>query len=258
MLPLVFSLLSLVAGALPSSAAGVDDATRSAAGLLRRSVRVASNNYDYQVYVPPARNEKKNSSEKTPVILFLHGIGQRGTGGFVPAGGAKGMMVEGYLKRANAIIVLPQCRPGKYWSDAEMTRMSLAAVDDAIETYGGDPERVYLVGVSMGGYGAWGIAAEHRGRFAAIVPICGGSPLRSGDRFTTIARGIGRTPVWAFHGAEDRVVPVAESRGIIAALKAQGGDVRYNEYAGVGHSVWLNALGESELLPWLFSKRLAR
>lgn len=107
----------------------------------------------------------------------------------------------------------------------------------------------------MGGYGAWHLAAAAPGKFAAIVPICGGSPRRNDDRFAPIARRVGQTPTWVFHGADGRVVPVSESRQMVAALKALNGNVRYSEYAGVGHNVWLRVLSEPELIPWLLAQR---
>ena len=109
----------------------------------------------------------------------------------------------------------------------------------------------------MGGYGAWHLAAEHPHKFAAIVSICGGSPLYEGERFNAIARRVGKTPVWVFHGSDDRVVPVTESRQMVEALKANKGDVRYNEYEGVGHNVWLKVLTERELLPWMLRQHLS-
>jgi predicted peptidase len=110
----------------------------------------------------------------------------------------------------------------------------------------------------MGGFGAWHMAAQHQGKFAAIVAICGGSPLRNDDRFAPIARRVGTTPAWVFHGEDDRIVPVSESRQMVKALiKAVGGSrVRYNEYKGVGHNVWLKVLGEAELMPWLLAQHL--
>jgi predicted peptidase len=118
-----------------------------------------------------------------------------------------------------------------------------------------EARRLYLTGVSMGGYGVWHLASQQRGRFAGLVSICGGSPLREGDRFTPIARQIAGIPTWIFHGADDRVVPVSESRLMVEALKAVGGDVRYSEYAGVGHNVWMKVLGERELMPWLMAQQ---
>lgn len=223
-------------------------------GLLTRTVKVRVATYNYQVYVPAKLREQT----KLPVIVFLHGIGQRGEGGFVPAQGGSNAMLRGYLEQIPAIVLLPQCLKGHYWHDAEMERMVTESLRQTVAEFGADEGRLYLTGVSMGGFGAWHLAAKFPGKFAALVPICGGSTLMAADRFTPIARGVGKTPVWVFHGADDRVVPVSESRGIVAALKAAGGDVRYNEYAGVGHNVWLNVLGEPELLPWLLAQRLRR
>ena len=223
-------------------------------GLLTRAVNVGKTSYRYQVYVPSSMRNSRNA----PVLLFLHGIGQRGEGGLVPSAGGQIGFVKFYLEQLQAIVVLPQCRKDQYWHDAELEKMTIAVLDQTVAEFGGDPQRLYLLGVSMGGYGAWHMAAQYPGKFAAVVPICGGSPLRSADRFDAIARKVRQTPVWVFHGAEDRVVPVSESRNMVAALKAVNGNVRYNEYPGVGHNVWLNVLGERELLPWMLNQRLKR
>lgn len=220
-------------------------------GLLTRTVLSDNISYDYQVYVPSGMTDGRS----IPLILFLHGITQRGEGGFVPSTGAQGRIVRLYLEKLPAVVVLPQCRPEQYWTDDAMERMAMAAVDQATAEFGADPDRVYITGVSMGGYGAWGLAARNPGRFAAVMAICGGSPLRAGDRYTEIACGIGRTPVWAFHGADDDVVPVSESREMVEAVRRAGGIVRYSEYPGTGHNVWLKALGEPDLLGWLLEQR---
>lgn len=226
---------------------------RQTSGLLTRSVKLGNESYSYQVYVPA----KLQGQGKLPVILFLHGIGQRGEGGFVPDKGAAGTFTRGYLEQVPAIILLPQCRKDRYWSDPEMTRLVTASLEQTITEFNADRGRLYLTGVSMGGYGAWTMAAENPGKFAAIVSICGGSPLQGGDRFTPIARRVGKTPVWVFHGEDDKVVPVGESRRMVEALKAiSGNQVRYSEYKGVGHNVWLKALAEAELLPWILAQHL--
>ena len=108
----------------------------------------------------------------------------------------------------------------------------------------------------MGGYGVWHFATNHLGKFAALVSICGGSSITSGDRFAPVAQKIGKTPAWVFHGANDNIVPVSESRQIVAALKANDGNVKYNEYPGIGHNVWLNVLSEKELFSWLLKQHL--
>jgi predicted peptidase len=222
-------------------------------GLLTRTISVGQNSYTYQIYVPAQLRGKQNA----PVILFLHGIGQRGDGGFVPMKGAAALLARQYLEQVPAIVLLPQCRRGRYWHDAEMERMVMAELEQTIAEFGSDPKRIYLTGVSMGGFGAWHMAAAYPEKFAAIVSICGGSPLQRGDRFTPIARRVGSTPAWVFHGSDDRIVPVSESRQMVEALKSVAGSrVRYSEYKGVGHNVWMNALGERELFSWLFAQRL--
>ena len=107
----------------------------------------------------------------------------------------------------------------------------------------------------MGGYGVLHFASNYPENFAALVSICGGSPLTSGNRFTPLAEKIGKTPAWFFHGADDNIVQVSESRNMVKAIKDNGGNVKYSEYENVGHNVWLNALGEKELLPWLLSQK---
>ncbi|HLL75506.1 MAG TPA: alpha/beta hydrolase-fold protein [Pyrinomonadaceae bacterium] len=247
------SLLPLLLGALVTPAPAADATGRGDAGLLARTVSVGSNSYGYQVYVPSKLRGRKD----VPVIVFLHGIGQRGTGGFVPADGAAGAMARQYLEQLPAIALLPQCDRKHFWHDREMDAMVSGALDQTVKEFNADTRRVYLAGVSMGGFGAWHFASHHPKKFAAVVSICGGSPIISGDRFGTVARGVGRTPVWVFHGAEDKIVPVSESRRMVEALKAvEGSRVRYSEYAGVGHNVWLNVLSEPQLLPWLLEQRL--
>lgn len=245
-------ILPLLLSGLLASAPNTAPAREAKSGLLTRTVKVGDESYTYQVFVPAGLAGKRD----VPVIVFLHGIGQRGEGGFLPAGGAAGGFVRQYLEQVPAVVLLPQCRRGRYWHDAEMERMVLAGLEQTAAEFSADPKRLYLAGVSMGGFGAWHLAAGHPGKFAALVNVCGGSTLTGGDRFTPVARKIGRTPVWVFHGSDDRVVPVTESRGMVEALKrVEGSRVRYSEYEGVGHNVWLNAAAEPGLMTWLLEQR---
>jgi len=215
-----------------------------------RVVQVDSDKFNYQIYLPPQIQNEKN----LPVIIFLHGIGQRGSGGLVPTEGAAGAVARHYFTQVPAIVLLPQCRLGSYWSDSVMDEMVMNALAQTIEEFGTDTRRVYLIGVSMGGYGVWHFAALYPKKFAALVSICGGSSISTGDRFDALARQIGKTPAWLFHGADDKIVPSSESRQIVKALEANGGSVKYNEYKNVGHNVWFNVLGEKDLLPWLLAQ----
>lgn len=216
-----------------------------------RTARVGATDYTYQVHVPAS------AKDSPPVIVFLHGIGQRGAGGFVPRTGAAGALLRGYLSKVPAVILLPQCRAGSYWSDPFMDEMVMTALSRTEGEFKADASRLYLTGVSMGGYGVWSVASEHPGRFAALVSVCGGVHGRDDERFENVAEKIGKTPAWLFHGADDRVVPVTESRRMTAALEAVGGNVKYSEYPGVGHAVWTQVLAERGLMPWLLSQQLA-
>jgi predicted peptidase len=234
----------LLSGFLASSAAGGQQGE-----IVSRSVSIDDENFIYQAYLPP----QAGAGEKLPLIVFLHGIRERGTGGFIS--GMFAQIAKQYLKLIPAIVLLPQCRPNRFWADAQMDEMVMRQIKDVSREYSVDEKRKYLIGISMGGYGAWHFAATYPDDFAAIVSICGGSPLTSENRFAEIAEKIGKTPAWLFHGSADPVVQVSESRNMVAAINERGGRVKYSEYEGVGHNVWLNALGETELLPWLLSQK---
>ncbi len=248
-------LLALAGGLLSNALANKNGAREKQGSIESRTVRVNSSSYDYQIYAPPTLSDAQNS-ETLPLIIFLHGIGQRGSSGFVPTAGTGGTLARHYLAQVPpAIILLPQCRPGSYWSDSVMDEMVMNSLTQTVEEFGADANRVYLTGVSMGGYGVWHFAAGHAGKFAALVSICGGSSVTKGERFASVAEKVGKTPAWIFHGASDKIVPVTESRELVKALKAHDNNVKYSEYADVGHNVWMNALAEKELMPWLFRQR---
>ncbi len=243
-------LLSVLGNLLTTAASAGD---KQQGKIESRIVQVDSDEFNYQIYAPP----QIQNAEKLPVIIFLHGIGQRGSGGLVPTTGASGAIARHYFAQVPAaIVLLPQCRQGSYWSDPVMDTMVINALAQTVEEFGADEKRIYLIGVSMGGYGVWHFAAAYPEKFAALVSLCGGSSITKGDRFDALARKVGVTPAWLFHGADDRIVPVSESRQIVEALKANGGNVKYDEYENVGHNVWFNVLGEKDLLSWLLAQHL--
>ena len=114
--------------------------------------------------------------------------------------------------------------------------------------YSVDARRVYLTGLSMGGYGTWELAARQPQRFAAVVPICGGGDERQASRLSAL-------PIWAFHGAADNVVFPIRSQKMVDAIRAAGGKIQYTQYPGVGHNSWNQAYRSDELLKWLFAQR---
>jgi predicted peptidase len=223
--------------------------------------------YRYQVYVPAAWNKH----EKWPVLLFLHGSGERGSDGLLASDIGIGHAIRTHADRFNLVVVIPQCPADHVWNEQAMEEMALAALDKSVHEFKGDRERLYLTGLSMGGYATWDMAVRYPGKFSALVPICGGigpgkhmTELHSSligdpkvsDPYSETARRIGNTPVWIFHGADDDSVPVEESRRMAAALKAAGANFRYTEYPGVRHNSWDDAYSEPELVPWLLGQRL--
>jgi predicted peptidase len=236
-------------------------------GFLNRTIKIGRETYRYQVFVPA----DWNNSRKWPVILFLHGSGERGNDGLKQTDVGLGHAVRVNPAGFPFVIVMPQCRDGKIWSDTEMQAMALAALERSAQEFHGDPHRVYLVGLSMGGYGAWAYAAQMPGKFAALVVVCGGlkgpsffpelhvpmmDDRRIVDPYTETARRVGKSPAWIFHGAADDTIPVEESRKMVAALKISGGEFKYTEYPGVGHNSWDRAFAEPDLFPWLQKQSL--
>lgn len=235
-------------------------ARKKETGFLNRTVTMGAETYRYQVYVPTIwRNDKK-----WPIILFLHGAGERGEDGLIQTEVGIGTAIRRHSERFPFVVVFPQCRKDGWWTDDKMEAQAMKALDQSIKEFRGDPQAVYLTGISMGGYGTWSIAAKHPGKFAALVPVCGGirrprvssAATEDPSAYVSTARKIGRTAVWIFHGAADPVVPVSESRKLAEALKQTNGNVKYTEYEGVGHNSWDKAYAEPSLFPWLLSQRL--
>lgn len=257
---------------LRSAAAGlllliVATTCSSESNFLERSVVIGTHPYRYRVWLPPHYTKLHH----WPVLLYLHGSGERGDDNLRQIETGLAPALEKYAARYHCVIVFPQCRDDEEWYGEEETQ-ALAALDQAVKEFHGDPRRVYITGVSMGGTGAW-LMARHRRKFAAVVPICGeivraaddpypsdlppdiARIVGSKDPYATLAAAIGKTPVWVFHGADDDVVSVEQSRKMVAALQQAGGDVRYTEYPGVGHESWDHAYAEPELPKWLLAQR---
>lgn len=196
---------------------------------------------DYLLYLPPDYDEK----ETWPLMIFLHGAGERGTD-------LSRVRVHGPAKLIDQgtdlpfIVVSPQCPPDRWWPGMESEVMAL--IDHIIKTCKVDQTRIYLTGLSMGGYGTWAIACSYPRRFAAILPICGGGrPWR--------AESLKDVPVWAFHGAKDTIVPLSESQNMIEALKARGAEARLTIYPDAEHDCWTQTYANPEIYTWLLSHR---
>ena len=229
-------------------------------GFLDRSVRSADQEHLYQIYVP----RTYDAAVSWPVILFLHGSGERGDAGLVQTQVGLGAAIRYDPDRWPAIVVFPQAPPGATWS-GDPGRVALRALDAACAEFNVDSQRVYLTGISLGGRGAWELALHNPDRFAAVVPICGFIdgfgrypalvPTDVDDPYAYLARAIARLPVWIFHGGSDTVVPVTEAQRMAAALRDAGADVTYTELPDVGHNAWDAAYGSPDLSRWLFAQK---
>ena len=238
-------------------------------GFLDRTIMLHGAMYKYQVFVPDNWTPK----QKWPVILFLHGSGERADDGLQQTDIGIGSAIRSDRSLVPAIVVMPQCRKNLWWVEPPMTELAIATLEAATKEFHGDTSRTYLTGLSMGGYGTWYLAQKYPGRFAALVVICGGihppaatlkahpelikwAPEDGPKSYAEAAARIGKVPVWLFHGADDEIVPVTESQRMQAAMKQVGAEVHYTEFAGVKHVSWDKAYDDPKLFPWLFSKSL--
>jgi predicted peptidase len=206
--------------------------------------------------------EKIEPGKKYPVVLFLHGRGESGDDNVAQLKYLPTLMATpDYQKKFPCFLIAPQCREGKAWvargpdkkGVSEQMQVAEAVLQEALKKYPIDPARVYLTGLSMGGFGSWNLAARHPDWFAAVVPICGGGDPND-------AAELAKLPIWAVHGSDDKVVPASLSRTMVEAVLAAGGNVKYTELPGVGHDSWTPAYEDPQgVLPWMFEqKRLAK
>lgn len=208
---------------------------------------------------------KLEAGKKYPLVLFMHGAGERGDDNvkqlmYLPTWLAEPEAREKY----DCFVLVPQCRAKRWWSIPRALRkdkdanpldpatadagVAEAILDKTLAEQPIDGERIYLTGISMGGYGSWAMAAHHPERFAAVVPICGGGTTSTAARLKDL-------PIWVFHGGADPVVPPDQSRQMIEAIKQAGGNPKYTEFDGVGHDSWTPAYRDSEALTWMFEQK---
>ncbi|MEH2236738.1 prolyl oligopeptidase family serine peptidase [Nostoc sp.] len=222
----------------------------------------STGSYNYLLFLPDVLQQdislreapqtcKGNETQQPllPTILFLHGAGERGSN-------LDDVKKQGVAKIVEQqpdfpfIVISPQCPRGEYWNVERLSALLDEAMsDDKLQSaYPVDPDRVYLTGLSMGGYGTWLLAAAQPQRFAAIAPICGGgNPLA--------ARKLKNLPVWAFHGAKDNVVPLSASEIMVSALKARDGNVKFTVYPEAEHDSWTQTYNNPELYEWFLQHR---
>jgi len=198
----------------------------------------------YLLFLPEGYGEKKQG---WPMILFLHGAGERGSDLRKVKKHGPPKIVE-KRKDFPFIVVSPQCPQDDWWT--EKAEVLIHLLDDIVSRYDVDTDRIYLTGLSMGGYGTWSLASAYPERFAATAPICGG-----GKRF--MAHKLKDVPVWAFHGAKDNVVPLEESEEMVNAIKARGGNAKLTVYPDAGHDSWTETYNNEALYDWFLKHRKA-
>ena len=198
---------------------------------------------NYLLYLPKEYGKEK---KEWPLVLFLHGIGERGNDlQLVKRHGPPKLVEAG--KEFPFILVSPQCPDDSWWSNDVLDGL----LQEVEEKYDVDKNRVYVTGLSMGGYGTWSLAMEYPHRFAAIAPVCGGGNERLVCKLKDM-------PIWVFHGAKDNVVPIAESQKLVDALKKCGNDVKFTIYPEANHDAWTETYNNPKLYKWLLSHSLKK
>jgi predicted peptidase len=248
----------IAAGASCAGAAAAKPAGKPAASPARPDPQVAHSmerqitvtiRTRYLLYLPKGceKGDPKKARRRWPLMLFLHGAGERGENlDLVKKHGPPKLVAQG--KDFPFILVSPQCPRSQWWTVEVLT----ALLDEIMNNYPVDPDRVYVTGLSMGGFGTWALAGAAPTHFAAIVPICGRGNSRDAAKLKHL-------PMWVFHGARDRVVPTRWSQQMVDAVKAAGSTkVKLTIYPEAGHDSWTKAYDDPELYKWLLAQKRAK
>lgn len=207
---------------------------------------------------------EKEGSQSYPLVVFLHGAGERGDNNESQLKhGVAEFVTDAARKDYPCFLVAPQCPVKRAWSDLsggvkedpkfsetpiKEETLLLDLIDSLSKEYRVDKDRIYVTGLSMGGFGTWNLVSRRPDLFAAAVPICGGGDPSQAPKLTKL-------PIWAFHGDADRAVPVERTRGMIAAIKEAGGSPKYTEYEGVGHDSWTQTYKDGAVIQWMFAQK---
>lgn len=238
--------LAFAVGAMPHAFAQTVKSVSPAARQVEAAATVqVPYAHKFLLYLPDGYDQKEE--ESWPLMLFLHGAGERGDGNLdiVTVHGPPKLIKQG--RQFPCIVVSPQCREGRWWDAAELSSL----IDYIEENYRVDKKRIYLTGLSMGGYGVWSLALREPNRFAAIAPICGGGNIHAITFVDPLSASI-----WAFHGAQDGVIPISELYEMQEAQKKRGVEMKVTVYPEANHDSWNNAYEDNdELFQWLFAQK---
>ncbi|CEK15641.1 prolyl oligopeptidase family serine peptidase [Chthonomonas calidirosea] len=233
----LFAVCGLATTAAPASAKS-RRADNTPKGFLLKTIQWQGTTYRYLVYVPADYTR----DHPWPTILFLHGSGECGTDGLKPLGVGIGTHIMRHAERWPFLVIIPQ-KPEVRDTWAQYDDLLMAMLKKTEREYRVDTTRLYLTGLSQGGFGTWALAAKHPDLFAAAAPICGiGDPNQASE--------LAKIPLWVFHGAADPVVSPEADQKTVDAVKAAGGDIQFTLYPGVGHDSWDNAYDDPNLPQW--------
>lgn len=234
-------------------------------GFLDKNIVLDKASYAYQVYIP----KQYSTAKKWPIIVFLHGAGERGNNALLPTEVGLGSALRRAPEDFPTIAIFPQCPAEQWWSSQICEQIALHTLEQVQQQYATNPDRIYLSGLSMGGYGVWHLATKYQDRWAALYPIAGRVKPAQGNLpapgsvpeqyagealYQKTAQAVKHLPIWIAHGAKDNVVPVSESQKMSHYLTKQGADVTYREYADEWHNVWDTAYADKESITWLFNQ----
>jgi predicted peptidase len=237
MLRRFLTLMTLTAAAATSSA-------QEKTGFIEKTLAGTGEERKYVVFIP----HDYKGDKAYPTILFLHGAGETGKDNKAQVKVGLASAVRKNEKTFPFIVVFPQSHNRTWSATSADGKAAMAALAEVQKDYKVDPSRIYLTGLSMGGFGTWSHAAAFPEKWAAIAPICGGGDVKTAAKIKDI-------PCWCFHGDKDSAVKVELSRNMIEALKKAGGDPKYTEYPGVNHNSWDRAYATQELYDWMLQQK---
>ena len=217
----------------------------------------------YQIYVPEDYNE---DTTEYPIVLFLHGAGERGDDNEAQLKNAVQLLFNDLDSPIyQSIFIAPQCPLEEQWvntpwnegnydcdavGESDSLKAVMALLEEVKEEYSINLDRIYVMGLSMGGFGTWNLMMRHTDIFAAAIPICGGADVK-------YAQVLAKKPIYTFHDKKDGTVPYAGTQAMVEAIRAQGGSlITFVETEGYGHAVWDYAVQYEGLMDWLFDQRL--
>lgn len=202
------------------------------------------NSYPFHIFYSKSYQEQPD--KKWPLILFLHGAGERGNNLEV----LKQQGLPRFLQLKDDfpfIVAYPQCPGGSYWNIELLNNW----YDEVLDKVNVDETRIYLTGISMGGYGTWHWTAANPEKFTAIIPVCGGGQPDKAEKLT-------KMPIWAFHGQKDNIVPVEETLAMTTAIERAGGHPKVTIYPDLFHDSWTKTYQNEEIYRWLLEQKTTK